>query len=53
MDRQLRLTINSNHTIEQRVINQDGTITPISLKTLNRQLQVLIQYYKTNLFNKS
>ena len=34
-DRWLRLNINSNYTIEHRITNQDGTVTPISLKDLN------------------
>lgn len=34
-DRWLRLNINSDHTIEHRLTNEDGTITTINLKDLN------------------
>ena len=34
-DRWLRLYINSNYTIEYRIENEDGTVSPIKLSNLN------------------
>lgn len=31
-DRWLRFNINSNYTIEHRITNSDGTVTPVNLK---------------------
>lgn len=38
-DRWLRLYINSNYTIEYRIENEDGTVSPIKLSNLNIKKQ--------------